>query len=404
MGQDSNVLHADDSAPAIAGGRAALAPDLCPHIPSLDGLRAVSIALVLLAHVAGTRGAPAFLDRLGHIGNLGVKVFFVISGFLITTLLLREFEREGRISLRGFYFRRAVRIFPAFYAYVGIVFLLQLFGRIALAEGDLLHALTYTMNYKDDRGWYLNHLWSLSVEEQFYLLWPPVLYLFGPRRALTWAVAAVLLAPAARGLMWYGLDFSRSAMTRQFQAVADSLAAGCLVALCYNRLGTIKWYRALLSSRYFLVLPFGMLALTLIQAQRNIGLYYCVGQSVVTVAIALCVDRYVRFPETRGGRALNSRPFVVVGILSYSLYLWQELFLNPMDEVSFFTAFPQNVVFALLAAAVSYRLVERPFLLLKPGRTRPSARPAPEGSAALSVVPSSPAVLRTPVPTAAGVE
>src|SRR5690242_4601723 len=94
------------------------APKLSSHIPSLDGLRAVSILFVLIGHMENTRNFPLHVSAvLGDIANLGVRVFFVISGFLITTLLLKEFDRTGRISLSNFYLRRTLRIFPAFYAY-----------------------------------------------------------------------------------------------------------------------------------------------------------------------------------------------------------------------------------------------------------------------------------------------
>ena len=111
------------------------------RIPSLDGLRAFSIALVYLAHVATTHGAPYYLDRLGHVGNLGVKVFFVISGYLITTLLLKEWAKTGRINLGSFYLRRTLRIFPAFYAYIALVLISAAGGWVVLSWADVLHAV-----------------------------------------------------------------------------------------------------------------------------------------------------------------------------------------------------------------------------------------------------------------------
>lgn len=351
-----------------------LVPRLPRHIPSLDGLRAVSIALVFLAHVGGTRHAPALLGRFHNIGNLGVKVFFVISGFLITTLLLREWERSGRISLKGFYLRRALRIFPAFYAYVGISWLLAMVGLVELNRGDLLHAVTYTMNYHHDRAWTLNHLWSLAVEEQFYLIWPALLCVLGPRRALAASAMVLVAAPTIRAVMWGPLGANSTAMTREFQAVADSLATGCLLSGCYNRLGACRWYLGVLGSRFFLLVPCALLVVAIATYKlAGGGGFYIAGQSVANLAIALGIDRCVRFPDSLEGRLLNTRPLVFVGVLSYSLYLWQELFLNPFDETSMFTAVPINLVLAVLAALASYYLIERPFLRLKsrvPGDVR----------------------------------
>lgn len=387
-----------DEAKNSLGGEAA--PPLVPQrVPSLDGLRAVSIALVLVGHTAGTRGAPAVLDPLSHVGNLGVKVFFVISGFLITTLLLKEYHRTRRISLRGFFARRSLRIFPACFTYIGVVALLWSLGCFELRDGDLLHAVTYTMNYHDDRSWQLNHLWSLAVEEQFYLLWPVLLCVLGVRRALLCAAAAVLLAPACRVLMWYQLGASQTAMTRQFQAVADALATGCLLAGCYNYLGTKRWYTAMLRSPLFLLLPGAILAAGLGTAAHSRGLFYTAGQSLCNLAIVLCVDRFVRFPDTFWGRFLNTRPLVYVGALSYSLYLWQQLFLNPMDEIPWYVGFPQNLVLAVAAALASYYLIERPFLNLKAvlGRTPPKPGVDELTRAGSGFEPSSPVVLAEPV-------
>ena len=348
------------------------APDLPSAIPSLDGLRAISIGLVFIAHAAGTTQAPKFLDPLVPIGNLGVKVFFVISGFLITTLLLREFAKTGSVSLRDFYIRRVLRIFPAFYAYIAIIVALHLLGFLPLAGRDLIHALTYTANYNAHsvsfhfdpaQEWYLNHLWSLSVEEQFYMLWPATFVFVGPRRGTWIVVGTVLAVPLIRLAMWLSLPpLPPAAYTRQFQSVADSLATGCLLALSYNWLTGWSWYLKLLSSRWFLGLAAAGILSALLLFKIDNYAYYIAGQTLVNLVIGVCVDRSVRFPDTHFGRLLNLGPIKFVGILSYSLYLWQEPFLNPFDETSFHTRFPWNLGFAIVAAVASYYVVERPFL------------------------------------------
>jgi len=146
------------------------------RIPSLDGIRAISIGLVIFSHLAGTHHFPVRWSIFSSdLGMLGVRVFFVISGFLITTLLLEEYADSGGISLPWFYFRRTLRIFPAAYAFIAVIFILHGLDLVSLQSRDMLHALTYTMNYSQDsfhrHSWTMYHLWSLSVEEQFYLLW-----------------------------------------------------------------------------------------------------------------------------------------------------------------------------------------------------------------------------------------
>src|ERR1043165_9188319 len=110
------------------------------RIPSLDGLRAVAILMVCLSRLAQTKGSP--LHNFSSFGNLGVRVFFVISGFLITRLLLEELDRSGSISLKSFYFRRTLRIFPAMWFYMLVVLCFQAAGILRLQAGDALRAFT----------------------------------------------------------------------------------------------------------------------------------------------------------------------------------------------------------------------------------------------------------------------
>ncbi|GAC1394979.1 MAG: acyltransferase [Thermoanaerobaculia bacterium] len=339
------------------------APRLPARIPSLDGLRAISILSVIVAHLAETNRFPLSIHGLEHLGNLGVKVFFVISGFLITTLLLKERAASGQISLTKFYRRRVIRIFPAFYAYIAAMLAAEQLGLLELPRGDLLHAVTYTMNYHHVRGWHLNHLWSLSVEEQFYLLWPAVIAFSGPKRALQAAAATVFVAPFVRLIMWR-MGAPASALTREFQAVADVLATGCLLAGAHNWLGRQKRYMALLPSPLFFVVPGVLLTLSFASYFARPVVFYVIGQSVSNVAIALLIDRSVRLPSDWVGRALNQRSLVFVGALSYSLYLGQEPFLNPMST-SWSTTFPQNLVLVVVTSLISYYLVEKQGLKLR---------------------------------------
>jgi peptidoglycan/LPS O-acetylase OafA/YrhL len=171
------------------------------RIPSLDGFRALSIMLVLLEHLCGTVGFPQdniIFKYLGDFGNLGVRIFFVISGFLITSLLLEESERNGQISLRSFYFRRILRIFPAAYSFIAAIWVASAIGLLNVGVADFVSACTYTMNYLHPRNWNLAHLWSLSIEEQFYILWPFALCLAGKRRAMMIAVFVLILSPCVR--------------------------------------------------------------------------------------------------------------------------------------------------------------------------------------------------------------
>ena len=225
------------------------------RIASIDGLRAVSVTFVILGHLVGTHGFPRGLYPLGWFAEFGVRIFFVISGFLITTLLLKELELTHQISLKRFYFRRIFRIFPASYAYIAAIAALGLAHIVYLKSADLLHAATYTVNYHSVRGWYLGHLWSLSVEEQFYLLWPLALKISGRRRGMAVALAVCVACPFIRMAEFALLPAARMGVGERFETLADIIATGCLLAGARDWLSTQKWYMRLLSSRLFFLVP-----------------------------------------------------------------------------------------------------------------------------------------------------
>lgn len=339
-------------------------PNLPSRIPSLDGLRAVSIALVIVGHSADSNNAPLLLTHLNHLGNFGVRCFFIISGFLITTLLLKERAKTGTLSMRGFYLRRALRIFPPSLAYIGVIATCCALGWLTLKSGDLVHALTYTMNYHYYRAWWLDHLWSLSVEEQFYILWPGLLYLAGTRRGVKVAWGVVFLVPVIRAIMWFVFHASESALTKHFEANADALSTGCLLSMNFNRLGGIRWYQRFQSSSLFWIVALGLVLGGHGLFAVNPASFYIMGQSIANLGTALCIDWSIRNFGRGVGRLLNWGPIVYIGTLSYSLYLWQNAFLNP-DWDAWPARLPISLLFASGAAIASYYLVEQPFLRLK---------------------------------------
>ncbi|GAC1420235.1 MAG: hypothetical protein NVSMB62_14020 [Acidobacteriaceae bacterium] len=341
------------------------APRLTGRIPSLDGLRAISILLVLLGHAAMSDGAPHLLSPFSHVGNIGVRFFFVISGFLITTLLLKESGRTGTISLRQFYLRRTLRIFPAAYFFIAVIAILASLHWIRLIPHEILYAATYTMNYHDYKALWLGQLWSLAVEEQFYLLWPGLMLLAGARRAFRGAWVVVFLVPILRAVMWFGLHATDTSMTKHFEAVADALAIGCLLAAYFNYLGASPRYQRLQSHTVlFLGATFGLVVAGNALFLVNRGMFYVWGQTLANIGTVFVIDWSIRHAEHPLGRLLNWKPMVAIGVLSYSLYLWQNPFLlGSMGNV--WTSFPQNLAFAVAAAVFSYFAIEKPFLRLK---------------------------------------
>lgn len=340
------------------------APQLPSRIPSLDGIRAVSIAFVMIGHSADSTNAPIFLHYLSHLGNFGVRCFFIISGFLITTLLLKERDKTGSISMKGFYLRRALRIFPPSLTYIAVISFASALGWLALKPGDLVHALTYTMNYRYDPAHWFRHLWSLSVEEQFYLLWPGLLWWAGTRRSVKAAWVVVFADPLIRASMWYCFHASNSAMTKHFEAIADTLAAGCLLSLNFNRMGKNLHYMRFQASSVFWIISLSLIAIGHGLYAINQASFYIIGQTMANLGTVLCIDWFIRNYDKGAGSFLNTRPLVYVGALSYSLYLWQNAFLNP-DWKAWPAKLPVNIFCAFGMALVSYYLVEQPFLRLK---------------------------------------
>jgi peptidoglycan/LPS O-acetylase OafA/YrhL len=353
------------------------------RISSLDGLRAISIVFVFFGHIDGTRHASQLFHWL-PFAEFGVRVFFVLSGFLITSLLLKELEVTQKISLKNFYMRRVFRIFPASYTYILVILILAELHAIFLNAHDMLHAVTYTSNYYNGRSWYVGHLWSLSVEEQFYLLWPLTLGLSGRRHGMWIAAWVCLLVPFIRAAEFHYIAASRVGMGAWFETAADCLAIGCLLAGTRDWLSGQRRYIQFLSSKFFVIVPIVILGLNYLHPPLRYK--YTLLWPAVNLGIALCIDACIRFPDNVVGRFLNWRPVVFVGVLSYSLYLWQQPFLD-RNVSSFFTAFPFNVVFAFFTALASYYLIEKPFLRLKKHFEIPSVKKTTVASAGATAQP-----------------
>lgn len=321
------------------------------RIASLDGLRAVSILMVLLGHSIITCQDPGIryhLRRLVTYGTTGVDVFFVISGFLITTLLLKEREKTGTICLRRFYIRRAYRILPASYA-VTISIGILLHDRVPIH--DVVCSLLYVQNFNVNLVWSLGHMWSLSVEEQFYLLWPFLLNRFSRNRKKI-LIAAMIIAPIFRGFC-AKMKFPH-AQTIWFPSAMDALATGCLLALYKDKITT--W----LSKVDGLFVPVLIGTLAIPQFSYPHGVQPLLMLSLHNLGIAFCVEHCVR----KRYWVLNSRPVVWIGVLSYSIYLCQMPFFQK-HPANMFERFPVNLIAIMATAVACHYLIEMPFLKLR---------------------------------------
>jgi peptidoglycan/LPS O-acetylase OafA/YrhL len=347
------------------------------RIPSLNGLRAISILAVIGGHLAATGGLPlntrilTILERLPH---LGVRVFFVLSGFLITTLILEERSKTGRFSLSKFYARRAWRIIPAAYALLLCLAIANLFHLVDIPWLDYLRSITYTVNYGPVPEWRVGHLWSLSVEEQFYLIWPFLLFFLPVRFCSYIAVGFILVSAVLR----YHLaaqtldDFWRQEY--QFQYAGTAMAFGCLLAIDQKWLQARSWFRALCTSPLTAPLTLvAMLANTLLLRTSGAA-GQCCADIITNLCIVLLVAKFSFSPVGPGARFLNFKPIAFIGTISYSLYLWQQIFSLPGGQAWIFR-FPVNLLLIFLCALSSYYLIEKPSLRIREALRPENANP-----------------------------
>ena len=359
-GNANDTVSKTETPSWLAGGR----------VPCLDGLRALSIVLVLFSHLAPTADSPfpTVVQRLApRFGSYGVDVFFVISGFLITLLLFREEKRTGRVSLRAFYERRAFRILPAYLAYLGFMLLLTLSGAVYLRPINWAAALTYTTNFLPhfgDESVWLGHTWSLSVEEHFYLLWPPSLVLLGSKRARSLLILLFATTPLIRGLIW-GMHNDWLDIEKVTVARMDTIAAGCLLAYLVTQPRGLRWMSWLerRGTVVFLVAVMVVVASACLLSHSGKYVIFLKG-TVESITIGIGILALVSCPRSSIARLLETKPMVLLGVLSYSIYIWQQPFLNPVGKL-WICRWPQNFMLAATTASVSYILIERPFLRIK---------------------------------------
>jgi peptidoglycan/LPS O-acetylase OafA/YrhL len=341
------------------------------QIPSLNGLRALSILLVIIGHVDQKQlngviyaSFPMLLDP-----QFGVNVFFVLSGFLITTLLLQE-ERDKRdVSLKGFYLRRALRILPLYYLLLLVYFALQVLNVLHFTSLSWLTSLTYTKDFYRRDDWETAHLWSLSVEEQFYLMWPLVFKFARPIRK-HFAFFIIGLAPMMR-LLYLRTAYPWMDELTIFQRL-DAIMWGCVFAMYHDRL--LEYCKAI-TVRYSkaIWLPFiAIIALsltTILNRDLHLNLGYAItafggtSGTIADVAIGLIIVTSIHYTRTGWYRFLNANAMNRVGELSYSLYIWQQLFFSA--ALGSASRLPVNILLIFGVANVSYFLVEKPILKLR---------------------------------------
>lgn len=353
---------------------AALAPFRLGYRPALDGVRGIAILAVLAFHTHHIFGWSILKG-----GTAGVDIFFVLSGFLITALLIEEWQHNSDISLKGFYWRRVLRLVPALLI---VLVSLYLFAGVffpATEAADTRRSIPVAFVYASDfalaffqlRLGALQHTWSLAIEEHFYLIWPLFLLAalkFGASRkrliviTLSLAVASAIHRAVLHQLgalpvrTYYGID-----------ARADSLLIGCATAMC------VCWGFLRAQSLRLLVVPAVALIITVMFATNYASPFMHLGGfTLLAAAAAIVIVWVVLAPSSYLRKCLEYTPLVWVGRISYGLYLWHYPIFKASSLLQL--AWPLHLLVAVTATlavtCLSYYLVERPALKLKRRKVR----------------------------------
>ncbi|HEX3626111.1 MAG TPA: acyltransferase [Verrucomicrobiae bacterium] len=354
------------------------------YVRSLDGIRGVGMVVVCLGHLS---------IMSYNAGFIAVEAFFVLSGFLITWLLLREWNDSGAINFKDFYYRRALRLLPT------LVVMLLCFAvytcmanppkRIGRDFQYISEALFYWTNWGQiwglgERLNFLAQTWSLSIEEQFYILWPPILLLLlrrtASKRSLLWWTVLVALCLAFTRVIYVELgtptwnNYWR--LARGLDTRADSLLVGCAIALAISErmLPRRRW----LEWALFVAAAFSIYGLVWLARHELLDPWmYEVGWLLASVFSAILIVHLVYSPEGIIHWILGSRPLVYLGVISYGFYVWHFPIFRIMQVY-----FPHNwrliaVPVAAVATMFSYYVVERPCLRLKRKFNRPAKAAQP---------------------------
>jgi peptidoglycan/LPS O-acetylase OafA/YrhL len=342
-----------------------------PYVAGLDGIRAVAVIAVLFAHsVIRDQGLPHLNTPGREAGYTGVTLFFVLSGYLITSLLIREEDTTGTVSLRLFYIRRALRLLPAVWLYLLVVAALKLtMGLPNQPWYDFVSCLFYFRNLIG-RGSETGHLWTLSLEEQFYFLWPLVfVYLAHQNRA-----RLMLAAATSVGITFWrvyaanhGAAFGTLYIRPDFRF--DGPLSGCILALVLRIAPQwVEWLNctSLRSATLANVAMAGLVFWVALGIEEHV--YPGLGPTIAGVLAVALILSQLGAPSL-GSSWLTWWPLLMIGRISYGVYLWQGLFLSfrndPLDKLRHF---PIGILLTFTAATLSYFLLEKPLLSLKDRR------------------------------------
>lgn len=360
---------------AGAQGGAAGARFRLGYRPALDGVRGVSILAVMVVHGG--------LFWLGRGGFLGVDIFFVLSGFLITTLLVEEWQQTARVSLKNFYARRGLRLLPALFAVVAACLVAVSVSPPAEGIAAGARRVLVALYLSDWLKVYppLFHTWSLSIEEQFYVAWPLMLYAMlrlrlRRRTMITFTVAVIAAVALHRAALWHAAaGEARNLVYTRFDARADALLVGCLLGLLLTSRAPLRKLSTTLL-RALAIFSAACVGLLLAAIPSDSPLLYYGGFTGVALLVAVFILHLFVAPVRAFSVLLELPVLRWFGRLSYGLYLWHlpvyslyDATVPPLSVRSYtlrlLVPFAAKFLLSVGVAALSFRLIEQPALRLK---------------------------------------
>lgn len=342
------------------------------RLQSIDGWRAVSILFVLIQHSVSKEGWPRVFKNSAFeaLGGVGVRFFFVISGFLITWLLIKEIFKYNKIAIKSFYIRRAIRIMPVLICFILVCYFLEFFGVFKISNYDYLYTSTFMVDIFT-KNMPVAHLWSLGVEEKFYLVWPLIFITFFTKdmnKLIYFLVFLIVLGPLIRlGIIFFNLGNYLIFNFHSFITIYDGLAIGAIGAIILskytNRITNFisdKLYLIAVLAVVLIILPLSFWifpSLKFLQPLQDT--IQCAGFLIILIASILNPD-FLLF------RILNISIVKHIGLISYSIYIWMGIVELSSDHLFFvhdyFTKFPGWLFSIIIISEISYYLVEKPLV------------------------------------------
>ena len=336
------------------------------NIPALDTVRGIAASMVVIGHTLGPR----------QLGSTAVSIFFVLSGFLITWLLVRESDLTGQISLRDFYIRRTLRIFPAFYVFWIVCVTAAVLRGVQIPWREVWSSFFYVGDYYDalrhGTGGIMGITWSLGVEEKFYLLWPFIFACLhrNPAKLLKVGCFFIVGIWLYRVVLCLTFSLPTDYLRYAFESRFDNILYGSVLALAFRM---VKLDPVLRAVKRVPLMPIGLaaslLGLTFLEERAGATYCYVFGMALDATIIAVALIQLVYLAALQNWTWLDHPALRFLGRISYSLYLYHIVVAATVDHylpnLRLRWAYPLIYAASVLVAYASYRLVEKPFLRLK---------------------------------------